>query len=82
MKLEELLKEMEEKMNNRDLSDKYLEENNFSTRDEIGISEYAYGISMIPCSWVYPYLEELRRLRIEMAAMTYKSSIKGKEERN
>ena len=77
MKLEELLKEMEEKMNGKDLSDEYLSKYNHSTRGEIGIGEYAYGITMMPCSWAYPYLEELRRLRIEMLAMTYKSSIKG-----
>lgn len=65
MKLDELLEKMEEKMNNRDLSDDYLEEIRSSTREDIGIGEYQYGITMVPCSWVYPYLEELRRLRIE-----------------
>lgn len=77
MKLDELLKEMEEKMNNRDLSDDYLEEINSSTREKIRIGEYQYGITMVPCSWVYPYLEELRRLRIEKAVHTYESSIQG-----
>ena len=65
MKLEELLNEMEERMNNRDLSDEYLSNNGNSTREEIGIGEYNYGITMVPCSWVYPYLEELRRLKIQ-----------------
>lgn len=65
MKLEKLLEEMEEKMNNKDLSDDYLLENNCSTRDRIGIGEYSYGIVMVPCSWVYPYLEELRRIKLE-----------------
>lgn len=64
-KLEELLSEMEEKMDNRDLSDEYLREYNCSTRQEIGIGEYAYGITMIPCKWVYPYLEELRRIKMK-----------------
>lgn len=63
MELEEMLNEMKEKMSNRDLSDDYLRENNCSTRDEIGIGEYSYGITMIPCKWVYSYLEELRKIK-------------------
>jgi hypothetical protein len=54
-----MLEEMEAKMSSRDLSDDYLEEHKNSTREEIGIGEYAYGITMIPCSWVYPYLVKL-----------------------
>lgn len=64
-KLEELLKLMENKMNNEDLSDDFLRNNGYSTRDEIGIDEYSYGITMIPCSWIYNYLEELRRLKLK-----------------
>ena len=63
MELHELLNEMKEKMRNRDLSDEYLREHDCSTRNEIGIGEYSYGITMIPCSWIYPYLEELRQLK-------------------
>lgn len=63
MELKELLNEMKEKMNNKDLSDHYLSEHNCSTRDEIGIGEYYYGITMLPCSWVYPYLKELKELK-------------------
>ena len=37
MKLEDLLNEMEERMNNRDLSDEYLSNNGNSTREEIGL---------------------------------------------
>lgn len=66
MKLNELIQQMEEKMNNRDLSDDYLRETGNPTREELGIGEYHYGIVTVPCSWVYPYLEELRRLKIEM----------------
>lgn len=58
--LDYFLEEMENKMGKRDLSDDYLRERNLSTREEIGIGEYAYGITMIPCSWVYPYLVKLR----------------------
>lgn len=62
MNLDDLLNEMSEKMRNRDLSDEYLREHNNSTRDEIGIGEYAYGITMIPCEWVYEYLSEYKRV--------------------
>ena len=63
--LDELIKEMEGKMKNRDLSDEYLRENGLSTREEIGIGEYSYGITMIPCSWVYNYLLKLQKLLSE-----------------
>lgn len=63
MELEELIKTMELEMSRRDLSDNYLEENGFNTRYDIGIGEYSYGITMIPCSWVYDYLKELLEIR-------------------
>lgn len=62
MNLNDLLNEMSEKMRNRDLSDEYLREHNNSTREEIGIGEYAYGITMIPCEWVYEYLSDYKRV--------------------
>ena len=55
-KLHEMLKEMEEKMNRFDLSDDYLQANGHPTRQ---IGEYGYGVSMVPCDWVYPYLQAL-----------------------
>lgn len=58
--LDDLINEIEEKMRARDLSDKYLEEHGTSTREDIGIGEYAYGITMIPCEWIYPYLLDLQ----------------------
>lgn len=61
MNLDDLLNEMSEKMRNRDLSDEYLREHNNPTREEIGIGEYAYGITMIPCEWVYKYLSEYKK---------------------
>lgn len=61
--LYELIEEIQEKMNNRDLSDDYLSECGCTTRDEIGICEYFYGITMIPCEWILPYLKELKKLR-------------------
>lgn len=60
--LKNLLETMEEKMNARDLSDEYLKEHNCSTREDIGIGEYAYGITMIPCKWVYGYLSKLQNM--------------------
>lgn len=62
MNLDDLLNEMSEKMRNRDLSDEYLREHDNSTREEIGIGEYAYGITMIPCKWVYEYLSDYKRV--------------------
>lgn len=62
MNLDDLLNEMSEKMRNRDLSDEYLREHNNSTREEIGIGEYAYGITMIPCEWIYKYLSDYKRV--------------------
>ena len=62
MNLDNLLNKMSEKMRNRDLSDEYLREHNNSTREEIGIGEYAYGITMIPCKWVYEYLSDYKRV--------------------
>lgn len=53
---------MSEKIRNRDLSDEYLREHNNSTREEIGIGKYAYGITMIPCKWVYEYLSDYKRV--------------------
>lgn len=54
--LDDLIKDMKSAMRSRDLSDSYLRENGCSDREEIGIGEYSYGISMIPCSWVYQHL--------------------------
>lgn len=62
MNLDDLLNEMSEKIRKRDLSDDYLREHNLSTREEIGIGEYAYGITMIPCEWVYEYLSDYKRV--------------------
>lgn len=60
--LDELINEIETKMKNRDLSDEYLRENNCADREKIGIGDYAYGITMIPCEWIIDYLKELREI--------------------
>ena len=62
MNLDNLLKEMKEKMQERDLSDKYLEENRHMTRTEMGIGEYGYGITTVPCEWVYDFLSDYKRV--------------------
>lgn len=58
--LDDLIEEIEEKMRARDLPDSYLKEHNLETREDIGIGEYSYGISMIPCEWVYSFLLDLQ----------------------
>lgn len=62
MELCELINQIHEAMG-RELSDEYLASNGCSTREEVGIGEYLYGIVMCPISWVLPYLEELNELR-------------------
>ena len=80
MNLDDLLNEMSEKMRNRDLSDEYLREHNNSTREEIGIGEYAYGITMIPCEWVYEYLSDYKRvLEINEVLLKENEELKFKE---
>lgn len=78
MNLDDLLNEMSEKIRNRDLSDEYLREHNNSTREEIGIGEYAYGITMIPCEWVYEYLSEYKRVLKENEELKNKLKEKDK----
>lgn len=63
--LEALIAEMEEHSRRKDLSDEYLEEQGNSVRN---IGEYSYGISMVPVSWVLPYLEELKKIKDEKTA--------------
>ena len=69
--LKTIIEEMETKINKYDLSDKYLKDNDKPTREEIGIGEYAYGITMIPCSWVIKFLKSfiimwsIERLKLE-----------------
>ena len=62
MNLDDLLKEMKEKMQKKDLSDEYLGKNGNTTRTEIGIGEYSYGITTIPCEWVYDFLSDYKRV--------------------
>ena len=73
--LEALLEEIKSKMNRYDLSDEYLSTHFQSTRSEIGIGEYSYGITMIPCEWIYPYLKELKELRDKNALQVVKQYV-------
>lgn len=61
MELDDLLKEMETEML-ADFSDSYLAEKGFETRADIGIGEYVFGITMMPCDWVYNYLLDYKRV--------------------
>lgn len=63
--LDYLIYEMMKKMEAKDLSEDYLKEHNYTTREEAGIGEYLHGITMIPCSWVYPLLVLYQRSRNE-----------------
>ena len=58
LKLPLLLKEMEVAMNQFDLSDAYLRAN-YPDYDPPRIGEFQYGVSSVPCEWVYPYLRAL-----------------------
>jgi len=64
--LDDLIDRISGYMQRRDLSDEYLLDNGDMDRTTGGIGEYVYGISMVACSWVYPYLEELMHSRQEM----------------
>lgn len=81
MNLDDLLKEMKEKMQSRDLSDKYLEENGKMTRTEMGIGEYSYGITTIPCEWIYNFLSDYKRVLKENEQLrTEVNSLKEEKE--
>ena len=51
MKLKEMLDLMEKAIGKYELSDDYLEANGYPKKN---IGEYQYGVSMVPCDWVYP----------------------------
>ena len=59
-KLNQLIEEIENKERAKGLSDSYLSEHGYMTRNDVGVGEYSYGIIMIPTYWVLPYLKELR----------------------
>lgn len=81
MNLDDLLKEMKGKMQSRDLSDKYLEENGKMTRTEMGIGEYSYGITTIPCEWVYNFLSDYKKVLKENEQLrTEVNSLKEEKE--
>lgn len=64
-KLDELIKEIEKKDKARGLSDEYLREHHYMTREELGIGEYSYGVIMIPTDFVLDYLKELQEQQEE-----------------
>lgn len=56
-----LIESIESKAKSKSLSDGWLKEHGNSTREDVGIGEYAYGIVMVPEDWVLPYIKELYR---------------------
>lgn len=58
-KLKDMLDKMQIAINKKDLSDDFLRGQGSSTREEAAFGEWVYGISMVPCDWVYPYLKAL-----------------------
>lgn len=58
-RLNQLIKEIENKDKTKGLSDSYLSKHGYMTRSDVGIGEYSYGIITIPTDWVLPYLKEL-----------------------
>lgn len=63
MELDEMIEKMEKAMNKRDLSDEYLKSVGSETREYYAFGENHYGITTIPCSMVYPYLVELKKMK-------------------
>lgn len=59
--LRQLIEAIESESQRKSLSDGWLEAHGHSTRENMGIGEYAYGIVMVPEEWVLPYLKELYR---------------------
>lgn len=57
--LRQLIEAIESESKRKSLSDEWLEEHGYSTREDMGIVEYAYGIVMVPEDWVLPYLKDL-----------------------
>ena len=75
--LNQLIEIIEETCRSQDLSDGYLIDHNQSTRHNIGIGEYAYGITMVPASWVLPYLKELKEIKDEPKDLNLAEAYKG-----
>ena len=60
--LDSLILQIEERSKHKSLSDTYLKEHEYNTREDIGVGEYAYGIVLVPEDWVLPYLKELSNI--------------------
>lgn len=50
-----LIEAIESESQRKSLSDGWLEAHGHSTREDVGIGEYAHGIVMVPEDWVLPY---------------------------
>ena len=60
--LNRLIENIENISSRYDLPDSFLLDKGLSTRYDIGIGEYSYGITVIPCEWVLPYLKKLQEV--------------------
>lgn len=60
--LDSLILQIDEYSKRKSLSDTFLREHEYNTREDIGIGEYAYGIVLVPEDWVLPYLKELSNI--------------------
>lgn len=63
--LDSLINLIKDKMTKLDIPDYELLDKNELTSEDVGIKEYYYGITVVPCRWVLPYLEELQKLKGE-----------------
>ena len=63
--LDSLINDIKDKTTKFDIPDDELVDKGEITREMVGIKEYYYGITAVPCSWVLPYLEELQKLKGE-----------------
>ncbi len=59
MELKKILRNMWREMGNKDLPDEYLAAHNHNTAEQAAFKEFSYGITMVPCRMVYPYLYAL-----------------------
>ena len=61
-KLNKLLGLIKRETRNNYLPDEELERLSFPTREELDLSEYEYGITLIPENWVLPFLLKYKEI--------------------
>lgn len=63
--LDSLISIIKDKATKFDIPDHELIDKNELTSEDCGVREYYYGVTVVPCKWVLPYLEELQKLKGE-----------------